>query len=140
MVWNERSLRRTLQSYFAYYQRSENTFGASQGRSRVESSGENQNAGASWRFLRSEDLTIATSARLLSDSSSVLGDYGFQISCLGLANQSRLFVSQNQISSRLRTPLCTPRFCDSRHLASLLQCSLDQLLRQRVITCGRGFR
>jgi putative transposase len=40
IVWNERSLRRTLKDYFAYYQRSRTPFGIDQGCSGVESSGE----------------------------------------------------------------------------------------------------
>jgi hypothetical protein len=38
------------------------------------------------------------------------------VSCLGLANQSRLFPSQDQISSRLRTPFCTRRFANQNTL------------------------
>jgi len=67
IVWNQRSLRRTLQSYFAYTSVPELIWRWPK-MLRNREPWRSQNAGASWRFLRSEDFTIATSARRLSPS------------------------------------------------------------------------
>ena len=54
----------------------------------------------------------------------------FPISCRGLANQRKVFASQDRISSGRRTALCTLWLCHPEHVSSLPQGCLHQPLRQ----------
>ena len=50
IVWNQRSLRRTLQSYFAYHQRSRTHLALAKDAPESRAVEKGQNAGASWRI------------------------------------------------------------------------------------------
>ena len=129
IVWNERSLRRTLRSYFAYYQRSRNPFGVGQGRSGVEDRGEariraHRRDSSTWRT----PSPIPTARRL----GIVLRCPGLwlPISCRGLAKHRRVFASQDRISSRPTNCSLHSLLCDPEHVSSLPEGRLHQPLRQ----------
>ena len=131
IVWNQRSLRRTLHSYFAYYQRSRTTFSASQGRSGVENCSE-----ARTRASRGDSSGGRTSPPLPAPSrlglvrrcprSAIMASDILPWS----SNQSRLLVSQDQISSRhqLVFALAALRARTPCSAVSKLQSSLAHLL------------
>jgi hypothetical protein len=77
MVWNERSLRRTLHNYFAYYQRSRThlALGKDAPESRAVESPEQGRVVA--RFLRSGDYTTDISDAPLGRSKPVASTVAF---------------------------------------------------------------
>ena len=137
IVWNQRSLRRTLRSYFSYYQRSR-THLALPRTLQSREAWRNQNAGESWRFLTSEDSTIATNAtplRIVRRCSTTMPSDILPWSC-----ESTQTVREPRAdfipatNSFLHSSLCVPE-----HLAPRLQC-FAQLLRQTANRCRGGFR
>src|SRR3984885_761248 len=90
-----------------------------------------QNAGASWRFLRSEDFTIATSARRPSPSGATIMASGIvPWSCEPKSSRAK---ARSHPGCELLFALAALRF---RTPCSLLQSSPDQLFWQTVIVCG----
>jgi hypothetical protein len=122
-------LRRTLRSYFAYYPAFPNPFGVGQGRSGVENPGE-----ARMRAHRRDSSTWRTPSPIPAPRR--LGmvrrcpRLWFPISCRGLANQRRVFASQDRIPSRPTNCSLHSLLCDPEHVSSLPQGCLHQPLRQ----------
>jgi hypothetical protein len=105
IVWNERSLRRTLRSYFRLLSALPNSFGLGQGRSGVESPGE-----ARTRAHRSNSSGRRTSPLLPASGRLEIAVPGAVASCR-LVNQSNILAARHPISlfllhpaSRIRTP------------------------------------
>jgi hypothetical protein len=97
-----------------------NSSGAGQRCSRIENSGEARtrpHRGDSSGRRTSPPIPVPGSVAIVRRCLTIMAS----VSCLGLANQSRLFLSQDQISSRLRTPFFTSPLCEPEHLASKLK-------------------
>ena len=129
IVWNERSLRRTLRSYFAYYQRSRTHLGLPKDAPESRTPGE-----ARMRAHRRDSSTLRTPSP--TPAPRRLGivrrcpRLWFPISCRGLANQRRVFARQDRISSRPTNCSLHSLLCDPEHVSSLPQGCLHQPLRQ----------
>lgn len=125
-----RALRRTLQSYFAYYQRSRTHLALAEDTPESRAV-EKPERGRIVVILGSEDFTTDISARQRSDA---LVGPSATIASVRRVNQSNLLAGRDWSS------LCTPRFAIQNTVAALLQGSLDHFLQQRVSACRRGFR
>jgi hypothetical protein len=106
-----------------------NPFGVGQGRSGVENPGE-----ARMRAHRRDSSTWRTPSPIPAPRR--LGivrrcpRLWFPISCRGLANQRRVFASQDRIPSRPTNCSLHSLLCDPEHVSSLPQGCLHQPLRQ----------